>query len=75
MFLDSQLWNYSDSNMTLENKLDTWMYGNKTWTMPTEDGEGYIEDITNNLSVLGLIYGKSIEFELFTLTKLLKMIT
>ena len=44
--------------MILENKLDTWMYGNKTWTIPKEDGEGYIEDIENNLGVLGLMDGK-----------------
>ena len=60
--------------MTLENKIDTWMYGNKTWTMPKEDGEGYIVDIENNLSVLGLIDGKSIKSKPFALTKLLKMI-
>ena len=59
MFLDSQLWNYSDSNMILENKMNTWMYGNKTWRMPKEDGEGYIAEFENNLSVLGLFYGKS----------------
>ena len=46
--------------MTLENKMDTWTYGNKTWTIPSEDGEGYIVDIENNLSVLGLMDGKSI---------------
>ena len=39
--------------------MDTWMYENKTWTMPKEDGEGYIVDIENNLSVLGLMDGKS----------------
>ena len=43
--------------------MDTWMYGNKTWTMPKEDGEGYIVNIENNLSVLGLIDGKSIKLE------------
>ena len=62
-FIDRQLWRYSDTNMTLENKMDTWMYGNKTWTMPSEDGEGYIVDIENNLSVLGLSDGKSIKLE------------
>ena len=39
------------------------MYGNKTWTMPSEDGEGYIVDIENNLSILGLSDGKSIKLE------------
>ena len=53
--------------MILENKMDTWMYGNKTWIMPKEDGEGYIEDIENNLSVLGLMDGKSIHFFFFYL--------
>ena len=72
--IDRQLWRYSDTNMTLENKIDTWMYGNKTWTLPSEDGEGYIVDIENNLSVLGLIDGKSIKSKPFALTKLLKMI-
>ena len=38
--------------------MDTWMYGNKTWTIPSEDEEGYIVDIENNLSVLGLMDGK-----------------
>ena len=72
LFLDSQLWNYSDTDMILENKKDSWMYGNKAWTMPKEDGEGYIVDIENNLSVLGL--GKSIKFKPLSLTKLLKII-
>ena len=58
VFVDRQLWKYSDADMILENKVDTWMYGNKTWTMPKENGEGYIEDIENNLSVLGLMFGK-----------------
>ena len=49
--------------MNLENKMDTWIYGNKTWTLPSEDGEGYIVDIENNLSVLGLSDGKSIKLE------------
>ena len=65
LFLDSQLWNYSDTDMILENKKDSWMYGNKAWTMPKEDGEGYIVDVENNLSVLGL--GKSIKFKPLTL--------
>ena len=60
-FIDRQLWRYSDTSMILENKMDTWMYGNKTWTMPKEDGEGYIVDIENNLSVLGLMDGKSLK--------------
>jgi hypothetical protein len=51
--------------MILENKMDTWMYGNKTWTIPTEDGEGYIEDIESNLLVLGVMDGKSIKLDLF----------
>ena len=38
--------------------MDTWVYGNKTWKVPKEDGEGYIEDIENNLGVLGLMDGK-----------------
>ena len=59
VFVDRQLWRYSDNNRILENKMDTWMYENKTWTMPKEDGEGYIVDIENNLSVLGLMDGKS----------------
>ena len=45
--------------------MDTWMYGNKTWTMPSEDGEGYIVDIENNLSVLGLMDGKSLKLYFF----------
>ena len=45
--------------MILENKKDTiWMYGNKTWTMPKENEEGYIEDIKNNSLVLDLMDGK-----------------
>ena len=65
VFIDRQLWRYNDTNMILENKMDTWMYGNKTWTMPTEDGEGYIEDIESNLLVLGVMDGKSIKLDLF----------
>ena len=34
------------------------MYGNKTWTMPKENEEGYIEDIKNNSLVLDLMDGK-----------------
>ena len=64
-FIDHQLWRYSDTNMTLENKMDTWTYGNKTWTIPSEDGEGYVVDIENNLSVLGLMDGKSIKLYFF----------
>ena len=41
------------------------MYGNKTWTMPKEDDEGYIVDIENNLSVLGLMDGKSLKLYFF----------
>ena len=45
--------------MTLKNKLGEWMHGNKTWTIPQKDGEGYIEELENNSSVLGLMDGKS----------------
>ena len=41
--------------MTLKNKLGEWMHGNKTWTIPQKDGEGYIEELENNSSVLGLM--------------------
>ena len=45
--------------MTLENKLGEWMHRNKTWTIPKENGEGYIEELEHNSSVLGLMDGKS----------------
>ena len=45
--------------MILENKMGEWMHGNKTWTIPQKDGEGYIEELENNSSVLGLMDGKS----------------
>ena len=45
--------------MTLKNKLGEWMHGNKTWTIPKENGEGYIEELENNSSVLGPMDGKS----------------
>ena len=48
--------------MTLKNKLGEWMHGNKTRTIPQKDGEGYIEELENNSSVLGLMDGKSIHF-------------
>ena len=50
--------------MTLENKLGEWMHGNKTWTIPQKDGEGYIEELENNSSVLGLMDGKSATMKL-----------
>ena len=58
-FLEKQLWRYSETNMTLKNKLGEWMHGNKTWTIPKENGEGYIEELENTSSVLGLMDGKS----------------
>ena len=54
-FLDKQLWRYSGTTMILENKLGEWMHRNKTWTIPKENGEGYIEELENNSSVLGLL--------------------
>ena len=59
LIIDDQLWRFSETSMILENKKDTiWMYGNKTWTMPKENEEGYIEDIKNNSLVLDLKDGK-----------------
>ena len=46
--------------MTLENKLGEWMHGNKTWTIPLKDGEGYIVELENNSLVMGLMDGKSL---------------
>ena len=57
-FLDKQLWRYSETTMTLKNKQGEWMHENKTWTIPQKDGEGYIEELENNSSVLGLMNGK-----------------
>ena len=50
--------------MALKNKLGEWMHGNKTWTIPPKDGEGYIEELENNSSVLGLMDGKSATMKL-----------
>ena len=58
-FLEKQLWSYSETNMTLKNKQGEWMHENKTWKIPQKDGEGYIEELENNSSVLGLMDGKS----------------
>ena len=59
-FLGKQLWRYSETTLTLENKLGEWMHGNKTWTIPKENGEGYIVELENNSSVMGLMDGKSL---------------
>ena len=59
-FLGKQLWRYSETTLTLENKLGEWMLGNKTWTIPKENGEGYIVELENNSSVMGLMDGKSL---------------
>ena len=67
-FLGKQLWRYSETTLTLENKLGEWMHRNRTWTIPKENGEGFIGDLENNSSVLGLMDGKSalIQVILFT---------
>ena len=46
--------------MTLKNKLGEWMHGNKTWTIPQTDGEGFIVELENNSLVMGLMDGKSL---------------
>jgi hypothetical protein len=46
--------------MTLKNKLGEWMHGNKTWTIPLKNGEGYIVELENNSLVMGLMDGKSL---------------
>ena len=59
-FLEKQLWRYSETNMTLKNKLGEWMHGNKTWTIPQTDGEGFIVELESNSLVMGLMDGKSL---------------
>ena len=58
--LDQQLWTYSEASMTLKNSRSEWLYGNKTWTIPKENGEGYVAEVENHSSVLDLIVGKSV---------------
>ena len=61
-FLDQQLWSYSETTMTLKNSRGDWIYENKTWTVPKENGEGYITELENNSTVLSFMDGKSIVF-------------
>ena len=48
--------------MTLKNSRGDWIYENKTWTVPKENGEGYITELENNSTVLSFMDGKSIVF-------------
>ena len=68
-FLDKQLWRYSEKTMNLENKMGEWVHGNKSWTIPKVNGEGYIAELENNSSVLGLITGEIRERACTTFTK------
>ena len=45
--------------MTLKNSRSEWLYGNKTWTIPKENGEGYVSELETNSLVLGVMDGKS----------------
>ena len=44
--------------MTLKNSRGDWIYENKTWTVPKENGEGYITELENNSTVLSFMDGK-----------------
>ena len=50
--------------MTLKNSRGEWIHGNKTWTIPKENGEGYVSELENNSLVLGLMDGKSATMKL-----------
>ena len=50
--------------MTLKNSRSEWIYENKTWTIPKENGEGYVSELEDNSLVLGLMNGKSARMNL-----------
>ena len=50
--------------MTLKNSRGDWIYGNKTWTVPKENTEGYVSELENKSLVLGLMDGKSATMKL-----------